>query len=150
MMRESRSDSGICAQTIRHIDLFPTEPAAAEMPVGSRSTVDRTAQLQTVNNGSRAHIEMLVYQFCKAVIRQLACAESIDSQADRPCNADCISHGYLCTFTQTGSDQILGCMACSIRSTAVNLAGILTAKGATAMRAVTTVGINNNLASGDT
>ena len=75
-------------------------------------------------------------------------AVGVHVETDRLCHTDGIGHLHEHFITNTGSDQVLGHVAGSIRRTAVHFAGVLAAEGTTTVRTFATVGVHDDLATG--
>ena len=71
----------------------------------------------------------------------------INMDGNRCGNTDRIGNLYGCSFTGTCRNKVLGDIACRIGGRTVNLGRIFSRKGTAAVRAASTIGIDNDLAS---
>ncbi len=77
-------------------------------------------------------------------------AERLDQQGDRSGHADRVGHLELAAGRRAGGDQVLGHPACRVGSRAIDLGGVLPGEGAAAVACHPAVGVDDDLAPGET
>src|SRR5262249_16288591 len=110
--------------------------------------IDRAAQFQRINNAARRQREILADERYQPIFAKLAGAKRVYEDADRLGDADGIGQLYFATFRQAGSDGVFSDVTRDIGSRAIHLGGIFAGEGAAAVPAHATVGIHDDLASG--
>jgi len=120
------------------------------MTVCCELTVDRTAQIETVDDCSGSEINELGDQFRDLFLIDLCCAEGIDQNGNGLCNTDCVCKLNLTLIGKTCGYDILCNISCSICSGTVNLCRVLARECAAAVTGITTVCINDDLSAGQT
>ena len=123
--------------------------AAAEMAVGGRRPVDRTAQVEALDDAARRQRKDGADQVGHLLVGNRARVEAIDHDRDRLGDADGVGQLNFGAVRQTGRDQILGDVAGHVAGRAVHLGRILARERAAAMTAVAAVGIHDDLAAGE-
>src|SRR5690606_17204589 len=96
----------------------------------------------------RAQVEVFAYQQGDLVVGHNTCAIGVDGDVDGLGHPNGVADLHLALGGQTGRHNILGHITGGIRSRAVDLGRILAREGTPAVRAGTTVGIDNDLATG--
>ena len=91
---------------------------------------------------------MLVDQLGQLLVRDHAGAFGVDRHIHRAGYADCVSDLDLALLGQAGGNDVLGHIACGIGGRAVDLAGVLARECAAAMWAGATIGVDDDLATG--
>jgi hypothetical protein len=91
---------------------------------------------------------VLVDQRGDLLVRHHAGAFGVDRHVHRPGHADGVGHLDLALLGQAGGDDVLGHVACGIGGRAVDLARVLAAEGAAAVRAGAAIGVDDDLAAG--
>ena len=120
---------------------------AAEVTVGSRLLVDRTAQIQHADDACRTKVKVLADDPDNLLILDPAGAEGIHVDRGRLGNTDRVGELNLHAICISCCDQILRNIACRVCRGAVNLRAVLAGEGSAAMTTDTAVGIDDNLAS---
>ena len=82
------------------------------------------------------------------LVRDLAGAERLDREADRPGDADAVGDLDLEAVGEAGGDDVLGDPAGRVRRRAVDLRRILAREGATAVAGHAAVAVDDDLAAG--
>ena len=77
-------------------------------------------------------------------------AERVDADGHGFGHPDGIGELYLTPATDSGSHDVLGDVPCHVRRAAVNLRGVFARECTTAVRSITTVGINDDFSPGET
>ena len=118
------------------------------MAIGCRLLVDGTAQLQGLDYGAGAKIEVLVYQLQYDFLIHLGRAESLSGNGKRTSYPDGISDLDLQAIGQSRRDDVLGSVAGEIGSGTVYLGGVLAGESAAAVAGNASVGVDQDLAAG--
>ena len=146
-----RSHASLLGQLRSLVGRFPGELGlgAAEVPISSRLPVDRTTQVEALDDRlsgvSEKFLRTSSVSFASA---DLARAERLHQNAYRLGNADRIGQLNLRLVGETRSHDVLGDVASHVGSRAVNLGRILARERAAAVTARATVGIHDDLAAG--
>ena len=120
------------------------------MTVSSHLLIDGLTQLQLLDHGSGAHIEVLANDVSQLNVAQLAGAEGVHQNGHRLCHADGVGQLQLALVSQTGGNQILGDVTGVVSAGAVHLGGILTGESAAAVTGIAAVGVHDDLTAGQT
>ena len=120
------------------------------MTVSSSLAINGAAQTEVADNSCRTQIENSLYSIFKLDVGIFCSAEGVNADADRLCNTDCVCKLNLALLCKTCGNNVLGHPACCVCCAAVNLGGILAGECAAAMGSAAAIGINNDLASGET
>jgi len=118
--------------------------------VGGGFLVDGASQIEHAGDAARAQVEMLAHQFGQLLLGQLAGAEGVHHDGGGLGHADRIRHLDLAALGQTGRHDVLGHVARRIGSGAIDLGRILAREGAAAMPGHAAVGVDDDLAAGQT
>ena len=89
---------------------------------------------------------MLLYQLLDGLVGDDAGAFCVDGDVDRACHTDGVGHLDLTLTRQPGCHHVLGDVARCVGCRTVDLGRILAAEGATAMRAGSAIGVDDDLA----
>src|SRR5450830_96622 len=145
-------ESGCSAQGGCLVSTLPREFRlfATKVAVSCRLLVDRTQQIEHLHDALRTQIEMLLHQLRQLFIADLASTKGRHHDRSRLGDTDGVRHLNLATRSQSGGNDILGYVATGICCRAINLGWILARESATAVRCSTAVGIDNDLATGQT
>ena len=141
------------AQRLGHIDALPREQSvvriAAEMPVGGGRLIDRTLQVERLDDAGGAEIEQLAQGRGEFVLGHDAGVESIDQDRDRLGDADRVGDLDFAFGRESLRDHVFRDVTRHVARRAIDLARILARKRAAAMTAVAAVGIDDNFAAGE-
>ena len=118
------------------------------MSVGRRLPVNRTTQIQRLDNALRRQLEIGPNQIGNHAFVNLRSAEGIDQDADRFGNANGVGQLHFAAIGQAGGNNVLGDIARHVASRAIDLRRIFAAECATAVTSHATVGVHNDLAAG--
>jgi len=116
--------------------------------VGGRLAIDGTAQVQVVDDGTRAQVEHLVDGALDVGHGHALGAERVDHDGHGASHADGVSHLHLAAVRQTRSNHVLGDPAGGVCRGAVDLRAVLAAECAAAVTAHAAVGVDNDLTAG--
>jgi len=88
--KKSRSDPRLRFQLCRLVGPFPTEFGliTAEMAVAGRLLVDRSPEIERLNDSSGRQVEVFANQFGDFVLVDSPATERVDAHGDRIGNAD--------------------------------------------------------------
>ena len=120
------------------------------MTIRSCLPIDRTQQIELFDNRRRTHVELSLDDFGDAVGGDFTGAEGIDHHRNRVCHSDGVGQLDFTLASQAGSNNIFRHVAGHVGGTAIDLAWVFTAEGATTVGTLAAVGINNDLAPGQT
>src|SRR6185295_11502877 len=112
----------------------------AEMSVRGRVAVDRTAQLQVLDDRGGRQLEHAAHRGFEFLIWFHARAERVDKDRNRFGDADGICKLYFATLREFRGDDVLGNPARRITRGAIHLRRILAGECAAAVPAHSTVG----------
>ena len=119
-----------------------------EMAVGGGARVDRSIELKMASNAARRQVDELLKRIGQALLVDLACAVCLDVHRQRMRHADRIRKLDGAPIRQSGCDRVLRQIARCIGSGTVHLAWIFAGKSAAAVRCGAAVGIDDDLAPG--
>src|SRR5216684_6693605 len=122
---------------------------AAKVPIGSSFPVDRSAQVERLDDPLGRELKVVTHQLLQLVFGDFSGTEGIDQNADRLGHANGVSKLHFATLGQAGSHNILGDVARHVTRGAINLGRIFAAEGAAAVTSHAAVGIHNDLAAGE-
>src|SRR4051812_30558197 len=142
----SRSGTLECG---RLVGGFPAEVAlfASEVAISRSLLVDRTAQIQRLDDALRSELEMLANELLNFRLRQFAGAEGLDQHADWVGHADCVRQLHFATLCQSGGNNVLRNVARHVTSGAIYLCRILARERSPAVTSHAAVCVDDNLAS---
>src|ERR1035437_7668234 len=131
---------------------FPGEiwVAAAEVPVGRGLAIDRTAQVERLDDLARLQLEVCPHQARNQMGINLLGSEGIPQYADGVSHSDRVRELHFAAIRQSGSHDVLGDVARHVRSRAIDLRRILAAERAAAVASHAAVRVHDDLASGQT
>ena len=134
------------------VGLFPREFRffATEVAVGGGLRVDRTAQVEHLDDAARTQVEVSAHELGDLFVGDHAGAVREHGDVHRFGNADGVGDLNLTLRGETGGNDVLGDIAAGIGCGAVNLRRILAREGAAAVRAVAAVRVDDDLATGQT
>src|SRR3954447_21194691 len=141
------------AQARREVGLLPREAAvligcAAEMAVSRGAPIDRPIELERAADVGRREAEHLRQDLFKLALVNLAGAVRVHEKRHRIGDADRVRDLDGALFGQPSRHDVLGEIAGRICGGAVHLSRVLAGERAAAMRCVTTVRVNDDLAPG--
>src|SRR5579862_9828748 len=122
---------------------------AAEVAIGRRLLVDRTAKIQALNDALGSQCEVFPDEIGQLAGAHLAGAKGFDQHADRLGHANGVREFYFRLLGELGSHDVLGDMARHVGCGTVDLCRVLAAEGAAAMTAHAAVGVDDDLAAGE-
>ena len=120
------------------------------MTVGSCLRIDRTQQVEITNDRRRTQIEHLENGGLDVRVSLNARAEGLNEDTHRMRLTNGVSDLNFTATSQACSNNILGYPTHRVGRRAVNLGRILTREGATAMTCHAAVGVDDDLAAGQT
>ena len=111
----------------------------------------RLPELKTRNNHSRPQIEILQHQIHQIIILQiiLHSAQAVNKNTNRMRNANSIGHLHNASRTVAIVNERLRDPSRGVCAGAVDLGGVLPGEGASPMAAPSTIGIGDNLPTGN-
>ena len=141
----------IAAKFLCFVCLLPWEVefVSSEVSVSSGLLVDRTAQIQHFNDTCRTKIEFFADDLNQLLIVQFTCSKGIYHNRCRLCDTDRIGKLDLTALCKSRCHDILGNISCGVGCRTVYLCTILTGKCSAAVTCLSTVGVYDNLASGE-
>ena len=136
------------------IGLLPGEAAilvrrAAEMTVGGGAPVDRPVELEGAADVGRRQAEQLRQDLLELLFFHLAGAVGVDQNRHRIGDTDRVGDLDRAALGNAGGHHVLGEIARSVGCRAVDLGRVLAGEGAAAVRRVTAVGVDDDLAPGE-
>src|SRR5690606_20324733 len=108
-------------------------------------SVDRTAQIQHLDDAGRAQIEVLTDDLYQLALAHLTRTERIDADRYRLSHTDRIGKLNLNLVRKSRSDDILRHITRGIGTGTVHLRRILTGEGTAAVASITAVSIDDDL-----
>ena len=120
------------------------------MTIGRYLLIDRAAQIQIPDNSRRAQIKVLADQLCQDLIGYLAGSVCIYMNGYRLRDTNRIGQLQLAFFREACRYDVLSRVSCRVCRAAVYLGRILTGEGAAAVTGVAAIGVDNDLATGQT
>ena len=109
----------------------------------------QVAQVEDLDDGAGAQVEVLLHQGREAVVVEAAGAEALHQDAHGLGHADRVAELHFHLAGQAGGHQGLGHVAGRVGSRAVHLGGVLAGEGAAAVAGVAAVGVHDDLAAGE-
>src|SRR6266446_4612118 len=148
----SRAEARGLAESVRTVRAFPSESGAAtaKVAISGGSFVNRTAQVERFNNALRRQHEKLADQRGDFFFGNGGRAEGFRHNGDRLGNADGVSQLHFRLSRETSGHNVLCDVARHVAGRTVYLRGILARECAAAVTAVSAVGVDDNLAAGQT
>src|SRR5205085_803543 len=122
----------------------------AEMTVIGRFAVDRTQQVQLLDDVRRLEAEYLEHSLFDLLVRYLSSADRLDQHAHGFRKTDGVGKLDFTALGQASGDDVLGDVAAHVRGAAIHLARILPAERAAAMTTHAAIGIDDDLAARET
>jgi len=127
---------------------------AAEVTVSGGLLHDRAAQVQVADDGSRAQVEVILDNLSDLQVGLTRAGQTstvgINEDGQWVRHTDGIGQLDQASVGQTSSNEGLGDPTSSVGSGTIDLGGILTREGSTTVGTPTTIGINDDLAAGQT
>ena len=123
---------------------------ATDVAVCGGFFIDRSAELEAVFDGARAHVEQfgdLARDFAVGHV-DLGGAEGVDRQADGLSNADGVGHLDECAVGNAGGNEILGDVTGGVCGRAVDFRGVLARECTATVGATATIGVDDDFAAG--
>ena len=145
------SQAGLAAQQLGLVGALPGEVvvAAPEVAVGGRLAVDGPPQVEVADDGRRAQVEVRPDELLDDVQLDLLRALAVDHDGGGMRDADGVGDLQQAALGDAGGDDVLGHVAGRVGAGAVDLAGVLAAEGAAAVRRAAAVGVDDDLAAGE-
>uniref|UniRef100_A0A182IV73 Uncharacterized protein n=1 Tax=Anopheles atroparvus TaxID=41427 RepID=A0A182IV73_ANOAO len=128
--------------------LLPREAGTSEVTVGTGALVERSAQLQVLDDSARAKIEIVRHDLQQLLLTVLRSAVIEYCDGQRFSQADGVRHLHQATAADARLHKRLGDPAGCISSRSIDLGEILTREGTTTMGAPAAVRVHDDLASG--
>src|SRR5512135_1116096 len=119
------------------------------MAVGSSLFIYRPAQSKVANNGFWPQVKMFGDQVQNQLIINFIGFEGFNGNRQGPSDTDNVGNLNFQSISQPGSYHVLRNIAAHVGSRAVNLGGIFTGKGASAMAGHASVSIYQDFAAGE-
>src|SRR5713226_1009989 len=138
------------AESIRAVRALPGESrsAAAEVAISGGGLVNRTAQVERLNDGFGRQHKKFTDERSDFFFRHVRGAEGFRHDGNGLGDADGVSQLHFRLSRQARSHNVLGDVARHVASRAIHLRGILAGERAAAVPAVTAVAVDDNLAPG--
>ena len=127
----------------------PTAEGAAEVPVGGRRPVDRSEEVEVLDDRERAQVEHVGDRPLDAEDRHALGVEGLDVQAHGLRLADGVGDLDLAPAGQARRHDVLRHPAHRVRGRAVDLRGVLARERATTVPGHPAVGVDDDLATGE-
>ena len=123
------------AKRIRAVGFFPRElgKLTAKVTVRRGLAINRTAQIEVIDDGARTQVEHLVYRTLDIGLGNVRRAEGLNHNGNWLRDADGISNLDLTTIGQISSHHVLRNPTCSVRSGTVDLRAVLARERAAAV-----------------
>src|SRR5208283_542879 len=143
--------SGVARQLRGFVGRFPGKIriAASKMPVSRRLFVNRTPQVEGLDNPPRRQLEVRPNQIWYDSGVNFLGGERIHSKADRLGHADGVSELHFAAVGELGRDNIFRNVPRHVGRRSIYLRRIFPAEGAAAVAAHATVGIHDDLSPGE-
>src|SRR5262245_19139807 len=117
------------------------------MAVVGRLAIDRTQQIQLLDDRARTEVEVVHHELrCRTLVAR---AEGIDLHRHRLRHTDRIANLDFRLLREAGCDDLLGDVAAEVRAAAIDLGGVLAAERAAAVTAPAAVAVDDDLAARD-
>src|SRR5579872_1359137 len=141
----------IAGQLGRFVGQLPSEVSivASEMAVGCGLLIDRTTQIQRVDDAPRRQFEVRTDDVRDDGWVNFLCTESLDQHADRIRDADSVGELDFAAVGESAGDHVLGDVARHVSSRAIDLGRIFAAESAAAVTSHAAVGVDDDLAAGE-
>ena len=120
------------------------------MAVGGKLAIDRAGQLEVADDGRRAQIKHLLHGRGDLRVRHGARALRVDEHAHGLGHADGVGQLHEAALGESGGNDVLGHVARGVGGAAVDLRRVLAGERAAAVRGAATVGVDDDLAAGQT
>lgn len=132
--------------------LLPSEGGivTAEVTVSSSGQVNWAAQVQVADDATDTKVEVVIDNLEQVLITLGGGAVRVDKDGEGGSNTDGVRELDDDTLAQTGGDEGLGDPTGSVGGGTVDLGRVLTREGSSTMGTPTTIGINDDLATGKT
>src|ERR1051326_7154286 len=143
--------AGIAGQFGGFVGRLPGEVgiAASEVAIGCGLLINRPAQVERVDNATRRQFEVRADQVRDDGRINFLCAESFNQHADRVGNADGIGQLDFAALGESAGDYVFRDVARHVGCGAIDLCRIFAAEGAAAVTAHAAVGVDDDLAAGE-
>ena len=109
--------------------------------------VDRSSQIQHLDDSCRTEIKVLTKDLNQFCIRKFSCSECINCDRCRLCNTDCIRKLNLTFLSKSCCYNILCCITCCISCRTVYLCTVLSGESTATVTSHSAVSINDDLTS---
>ena len=120
------------------------------MSVSCSLFVDRSSQIQHLNDSGRSQIEVFTDDLYQFFIAHFTGSCGIYVDGSRMCNTDRIGQLDLALISQTCCYDVLCNVTCCVSCGTVNLCAVFSGESSAAVTTVSTVSIYDNLSSGQT
>ena len=120
------------------------------MTVSRGLFIDGSAQIKVIDNRQRTQVKDLTHSLFNLERINLFGSESLNVQAHRCRLPNSVSDLNLGTVSKTGTHNVLGNPTHGVCCRTINLRGVLARERTPAVTSRTAIGINNNLATGQT
>src|SRR5215472_1030292 len=144
-------EAGGLAQSFGAVGVLPGEASggASEMSVRGSRLVYRPAQVERFDDALGSQREILADEVGDLFFGNGGGAEGVDHNRNGLGDADGVGELDFRAVRETGSHNVLGDVAGHVASGTIDLRRILAGEGATAVSAVTAVGVDNDFTAGE-
>src|ERR1043166_4342799 len=145
-------NAGAGAQRFGFVGSLPGEAlfVATEVPVSRGGFVNRPAQVEFFDDAAGSQLEIITHELRDRGFADASGAGGIDEHRNRVRHADGVRELDQTTIGETGGDDVFRDVARHVGSGTIDLRRVFAGERAAAVRCVTTVGIDDDLASGQT
>src|SRR5689334_14839777 len=142
--------TGAGAQRFGFIGSLPSEAffVAAEVSVSRGCFINRPAQIELFDDTARRQLKIIAHELRNRRLADASRAGCVDEHRNRIRDADGIRKLDQTTVGESGRDDVLRDVARHVSSRAIDLRRVFTRESAAAVRRVTTISVDDDLASG--
>src|SRR5689334_8787232 len=125
--RSAELDSRTGAQNFGLVGFLPAKTVftATEVTVCSRGLINRTAQIERLDDAAWRQLEVIAHEFRQSTIADSSSAFRIDVHRNRIGNADSVGELDHATVRESGSHDVLGDVPRHVSSGTIHLRRIL-------------------------
>ena len=130
--------------------MFPSEfwKFATEVAIRCGLTIDRTTQVERIDDSCRTQVEHLLDCRLDLLLRNMVRAERFDHDRNGTRDTDSISDLNLAAISKASCDHVLRDPACCIGARTINLRAVLARERTATMATHAAIGVNDDLTAG--